>query len=633
MKRFSFGTFLVDDSNRKAFEVCRDVANLQPLGSGPSILLGDPGCGKTHLLYAIVNRTRAGATGTGVAYITADDFPKQVRNLTRDPSPVQRAKSAILIVDSLERFKDGLDDLEAVVRLFLANNHYVVLATAVNPNRLRNLTQGLRAIIGQGSLIHMLASDTSNSLEQMAQRIRKEAEEVITSQTREIEELKAQSNNASASPDVHASQAQGSEAETQLEELRKQMAGAETELEHLRAENSLLSVSAREVGPLRERIEELQDQYEEARAKLEPATAEESPARQGASEVLSEAEVLMDEVENNRSEPSAVEHRTSRQREEIRELEAALGSDASDAPGSKAPTATTDDPQRELKEATLRSQFQQDQDQLRESFKTVEGRQKDEIANQQCQLEAISAESEEKAREMDRLRAEMNRAKGIYSEIQTMVGQANDEIERLGKAAEEAESERDRIREELEKVIGGHDALKTAAEDAQEEARQFREQAEALRREAEERKTADAARIDELKRDLAESISERDHALQMNQVVSDQLRSLRTVLTDGSQTVDVLAQTLGTSPDTGEAAPVSPPAPDKADTKKKQSAKPVGPNVVTAEFGRRTTVAPEEKNQSSSLHHVEQLHTDRDLAPPEDTESDAPRAQEDHGND
>lgn len=633
MKRFSFGTFLVDDSNRKAFEICRDVASLQPLGSSPFILLGDPGCGKTHLLYAIVNRTRAGSTGTGVAYITADDFPKQVRNLTRDPSPVQRASSAILIVDNLDRFKNSLDDLEAVVRLFLANNHYVLLATAIHPSRLRNLTQGLRSIIEQGVLIDMLANDATNSIEQMAQRIRKEAEEVIARQTREIEELKTQSENASASPADHASEAEGSEAETQLEELRKKMAGAESELEHLRAENSLLSVSAREVGPLRERIEELQDQYEEARAELEPATAEASSAREGANEMLSEAEVLMDEVQNNRAEPSAIEHRTSRRMEEIRELEAALSGDANDDPGSKAPAATTDDPQWELKEAALRSQFQQDQDQLRESFKTVEGRQKDEIANQQCQLEAITEESEETAREMDRLRTEMNRAKGIYSEIQAMVGQANDEIERLDKAAEGAQSERDRVREELEKVIAGHDALKAATEDAQEEARQFREEAGAIRREAEERKTADSARIDELERYLAEATSERDHAVQMNRVVSDQLRSLRTLLTDGSETVDVLARTLGAGPSAGEAAPASPPAHDTAGAKKKEPPNPVGPNVVTAEFGRRTAVAPEDKNEPSSLHHVEQLQTDRDLAPPEDSEADAPQAHEDHGND
>ena len=286
-----------------------------------------------------------------------------------------------------------------------------------------------------------------------------------------------------------------------------------------------------------------------------------------------------------------------------------------------------------LKEAALRSQFQQDQDQLRDSFKTVEGRQKDEIANQQCQLEAITAESEEKAREMDRLRTEMERAKGIYSEIQAMVGQANDEIERLDKAAEEAQSERDRVRKELEKTIAGHSALKAAAEDAQEEARQFREEAGAIRHEAEERKSSDAARIDELERYLAEATSERDHAVQMNRVVSDQLRSLRTLLTDGSETVDVLARTLGTGPDTGGAAPVSPPAPDKTDTEKKQSPNPVGPNVVTAEFGRRTTPATEKKNESSSLHHVEQLHTDRDLAPPEDSDSEAPQIHEDLGND
>lgn len=630
MKRFSFGTFLVDESNRKAFELCRDVANLQPLGPGPFILLGDPGCGKTHLLYSIVSRTRASSTGTGVAYITADDFPKQVRNLTRDPSPVKRATSAILIVDSLERFKDGLDDLEAVVRIFLANNHYVLLATAVHPRRLRNLTEGLRAIFNQGSLVELLAHEMASSLDQMAQRIRKEAEEIIARQSREIEELKARTNEAHHDA---TSAGEESHAHAELEELRKKMVGAESEFEHLRAENSLLSVSAREVGPLRARIEELQDQYEEARSELEPASTEASTAREGANEMLIEAEVLMDEVQNSRAEPSTADSRMDRHREEIRELEVALASESDDEDEGETPATQSGDPRWKLKEAALRAQFQRDQDQLRESFKSVEGRQKDEIANQQFKLEALTAETGEKAREMDRLRVEMDRAKGIYSEIQTMVGQANDEIERLDQAAQEAQSERDRIREELENAIGGHDALKTAAEDAEEHARQFREEAEAIRSEAEERKAADAVRIEELERRLIGAEKERDQAVQMNLVVSDQLRALRAVLTDGSDTVDVLARTLGTEPEPTADAPSIKPAQEAPDRKKKDSTNPLGPNVVTAEFRRRNPVVSNEEDEPSSLHHVEQLQSDRDMAPSGDSESETSRGHEDLGND
>lgn len=644
MKRFSFGTFLVDDSNRKAYELCRDAANLKPLGPGPFVLLGDPGCGKTHLLYSIVNRTRAESTGTGVAYITADDFPKQVRKLARDPSPVQRATSAILIVDSLERFKDSFDDLEAVIRVFMASSHYVLLATSVHPSRLRNLTQGLRSLLDQGGLVEMLPQDAANSLEQMAQRIRKEAEEVISRQMREIEELRAQTEAAGDADADQSATAETSEAEAELEELRAQMVGAKSELEHLRAENSLLSVSAREVGPLRARIEELQDQYEEVHSKLESAEVEASPAREEANEVLCEAEALMGEVQNERPESSEMVQNNIRHLEEVRGLEAALADESNDEARGEASVASADEPLWQEREATLRSQFQMTQDQLRDSFKTVEGRQKDEIANQQFKIEAIATENEKKEKDLDKLRAEMERAKSIYSDIQAMVGQANEEIDRLGKGLDDAVAERDRLRENLSKIRDGHEARKAELENAQAEAGQLREEAEAIRREADERKAGDAARIEALEGELAKAGTERDQACQMNRVVSEQLRALRTVLSDGSETVDVLARTLGTEPEARIAGQVDTPAPaagapeaqrerDGSGSKKKDSESPVESNVVTAEFGRRAAVAPDQEEEPSSLHHVEQLQTDRDMAPPDDTDSKSPQAQEDLGND
>ena len=57
----------------------------------PVLLLGDDGCGKTHLLYSVVNQIRSGSARTGLAYVTAREFPDKVRGLIKDPTPVQRA--------------------------------------------------------------------------------------------------------------------------------------------------------------------------------------------------------------------------------------------------------------------------------------------------------------------------------------------------------------------------------------------------------------------------------------------------------------------------------------------------------------------------------------------------------------
>ena len=60
MARFTFGTFIADDANRDAFRACQEVATRKRASQVPLFILGDEGCGKTHLLYSIVNRVKSG---------------------------------------------------------------------------------------------------------------------------------------------------------------------------------------------------------------------------------------------------------------------------------------------------------------------------------------------------------------------------------------------------------------------------------------------------------------------------------------------------------------------------------------------------------------------------------------------
>lgn len=155
MKRFSFGTYIVDDANREALAICQDMASLRTVEPQPTLILADRGCGKTHLLYSIVNRRRSGSAPTGIAYVTARDFPEEVRVVIEDPSRVERAEAAVLLVDQLEGFEAHLDELEAVTRIFLDNNHQVLFASSVHPERLGNLSEGLKSILAQGRIVEI----------------------------------------------------------------------------------------------------------------------------------------------------------------------------------------------------------------------------------------------------------------------------------------------------------------------------------------------------------------------------------------------------------------------------------------------------------------------------------------------
>jgi chromosomal replication initiation ATPase DnaA len=129
MDRYSFATYLVDEFNQEAFTLCHDVANLQAEHRMPLVLVGDPGTGKTHLLYSIIARIRTSSARAGIAYVNANEFPQEVLDLIADPAPVQEAPHAVLLVDQLESFGKNLEVLEQVIGgvIFIADGFWSIL--------------------------------------------------------------------------------------------------------------------------------------------------------------------------------------------------------------------------------------------------------------------------------------------------------------------------------------------------------------------------------------------------------------------------------------------------------------------------------------------------------------------------
>jgi len=150
--RFAFDTFRVDGANEQALSLCQSIAQLKPVAPLPAILVGEAGCGKTHLLYSIVNHVRASSRKTALAFVTATKFPTEVRQLVDNPAPIAKADSAILLVDQLDGFQERAHDLEAVVRLFLSHGHRVVMASRVLPGELVDIPQRLRSLLEAGQV-------------------------------------------------------------------------------------------------------------------------------------------------------------------------------------------------------------------------------------------------------------------------------------------------------------------------------------------------------------------------------------------------------------------------------------------------------------------------------------------------
>lgn len=74
---YTFDTFIVGNSNRFAHAAAVAVANAPATAYNPLFIYGGSGLGKTHLLYAIMNKTRENNPDAKIVYLKGDDFTNE----------------------------------------------------------------------------------------------------------------------------------------------------------------------------------------------------------------------------------------------------------------------------------------------------------------------------------------------------------------------------------------------------------------------------------------------------------------------------------------------------------------------------------------------------------------------------
>lgn len=290
MRGMTFANFRTDDNNQSAFDVCRRLAALEEGVVSPVTLLGDKGVGKSHLLWAIVNHFRENQTRVSIALISASDFPRKARALATDPSPIQRSRPAVLLVDELELFKDDTEELEGVVRAFLDNGKIVVLASRVHPSMLSACSGAFKALLTRGQVVGLGApeSDTESiagvpafALEQIS-ALRNTVAELERERQRLLDRLEG----GGAAPDGAVPDSQSLRQE--LETVRLALEGSEGELQSMRMD----------VEAVRERDEAAAVALAELRARVSVRQAEMRRRVEGLQEALGALAVEMDAVES-----------------------------------------------------------------------------------------------------------------------------------------------------------------------------------------------------------------------------------------------------------------------------------------------------------------------------------------------
>ena len=413
--------------------------------------------------------------------------------MVANPGPVQRAKSAILIVDDVDKFRSAGDVLERLVRLFLDHGHQVLFASSTPVAELTHLPDGLRETLRSAHAVTILADAKAAPGDSITDKMEDRAAVMVRQEAR-IAELEAMlpSNDAGLESRPDGPPATTGKLPSFTHELRERLDEAQDEIEHLRGENALLNVSRREQDTLRTRIRELEDlQYA---SRDESAGSEESTgtlpgsdtARAKAKEMLTRADELMDVVANE----SIVEHKekeieTSLMQErddalaELEEVRADLETANQRDAEIRDTISQTQDEIGRLKEAAI--EVQREREQLIDTFPGPDA----DDAQFVAEVEAARAEC-------DRLRGAIVRARAERETIKAQLRRTVEELNRYTSDREHQESEGIELQEAAERRI-----------------KNFQEQVENLKSELEETRRTNGvitAELQTLHAQLTESL-------------------------------------------------------------------------------------------------------------------------------
>ena len=167
LPEYTFDNFVVGNSNKTAYTTARTVAT-DPAGSGlnPLFLYGDPGLGKTHLLYAITKELTAAHPDFNIIFVKGEDFMNELIEALANKTPVafrEKYRNAdMLIVDDIQFIAGKASVQEEFFHTFdklYESGKQIVLSSDRPPKDMHQLEERLRSRFESGFITDIQAPD------------------------------------------------------------------------------------------------------------------------------------------------------------------------------------------------------------------------------------------------------------------------------------------------------------------------------------------------------------------------------------------------------------------------------------------------------------------------------------------
>lgn len=178
---YTFDNFIVGSTNKFAQAACLSVANHPAESYNPLFIYGNSGLGKTHLMYATINKLKQNNPGIKIIYTKGEDFTNQMisslANKTMEDFRDKYRKCDVLLIDDIQFIAGKISTQEEFFHTFnaLFEEHKQIILTSDRPPRdIKTLEERLKTRFEWG----LLADIEPPDLELRIAIIKKKAEQV-----------------------------------------------------------------------------------------------------------------------------------------------------------------------------------------------------------------------------------------------------------------------------------------------------------------------------------------------------------------------------------------------------------------------------------------------------------------------